>query len=398
MSKTESKTGTRTRVEPGIYERIRADRSRAYELYVKVNGNPRRRVLPPGTSLAQARKAKTRLLTERDERRSPLATRDDPRLNEASALALTAMRRRTKLTGKGRMSERTVEVHEQRLRDHVLPTLGTRKLSTLTKRDMFRLIDELRGKGLSEWTCHHVLTALRAVLRYAREHDLASHDPFQGIPSDRLPAQQARDEQRVLRGDEVNLLIREAKGQRDGAAATVLTDTGLRVSELCGLRWRDVSLVEGYVSVEGQLARRRKGDAARIVPTKSRAGVRTIPLTPRSLKRLDALYTHERQRGLGADDDFVLTTRGGGPVDQHNLRRMIRNAGRAAGIRHVTPQMLRRSIATAYAEATVPPHVAANVTGHSAAVYQAHYVKPHRDRVERDNALNQLLSFGYGTE
>jgi integrase len=261
MSTSESKRPGRIRLEPGIYERTKADGSRVLELYVKVNGHPRRRVLPAGTSRAQARKAKTKLLTERDERRSPLATRDHHRLNEATALAVADMRRRTKLSGKGRMSERTVESHEQRLRDHVLPALGTRKLSTLTKRDVLRLIDELREKGLSEWTCHHVLTALRAVLRYAREHDLAVQDPFQGIPSDRLPAQQAREDGRVLRADEVNLMLRQSKGKRDLAALTLLADTGLRSSELCGLRWRDVSLAEGYLSVEGQLAQtqRRSG-------------------------------------------------------------------------------------------------------------------------------------------
>jgi cytochrome P450 len=46
----------------------------------------------------------------------------------------------------------------------------------------------------------------------------------------------------------------------------------------------------------------------------------------------------------------------------------------------------------------MPAHVAASVTGHSPAVYHAHYLKPHRDRMERDNALKQLLSFGYGRD
>jgi integrase len=128
-----------------------------------------------------------------------------------------------------------------------------------------------------------------------------------------------------------NLMLRRAKGKRDRAALTLLADTGLRSSELCGLRWRDVS---------------------------------------------------------SARDTSAL----------HNLRRTVRNAAKAAGIGHVTPRTLRRSIATAYAEATVPAHVAVSVTGHSPAVYNAHYVKPHRDRMERENALKQLLAFGYGTE
>jgi integrase len=312
---------------------------------------------------------------------------------------MAEMWQRTKLTGKGRVSERTVEVHEQRLRDHVHPALGHRKLSTLAKRDILDLIDELRGKGLAEWTVHHCLTALRTVLRHAREHDLLAHDAFVGIPSERLPAQEAQGELRVLRGGDVNLMLDKVSGTRDVAAATLLGDTGLRSSELCGLHWRDVSLAEEFIAIEGQLARRRRGEPVRIVPTKSRAGVRAIPLTPRARQRLEALYSDERQRGLGDDDDFVFTTRSGGPLSPHNLRRTVRRAAQAAKVGHVTPQVLRRSVATAYAEADgVSDHVAANITGHSVAVYHAHYVKPHRDRLERKNAVKRLLDSGYGTE
>jgi integrase len=370
---------------------------------VKINGRARRRTLPPGTTLAQARKAKTRMLGERDAGRSPFGTRDDPRLVDASRLAMAALRQRTKISGKGRIAETTVDSHEQRLRDHVHPALGHRKLSTLRKRDVLDLIDELRGKKvrgkqMAEWTVHHCLTAFRTVLRHARENDLMAHDPFQGIPSDRLPAQEAAGELRVLRGGDVNLLLAKVPGTRNTAAATLLADTGLRASELCGLHWRHVSLADGFVAVEGQLAHRRRGEAPRIVPTKSRAGVRAVPLTPRARQRLEVLYVYERDRGLGDEDDFVFATRNGGPFDRHNLRRIIRDAGHAAGVGHVTPKVLRRSVATAYAEADVPAHVAASVTGHSVAVYQTAYVKAHRDRQERENALERLIAHGYGAE
>lgn len=392
MSNTESRNPRRERVEPGIYKKYRGDDGWVYELYVKVNGRPRRRALPEGMSLAQARRALTKLRAERDAGTSPLGTRDDPRLAEASTLAIASLRLRTKLTGKGRISEATVESHEQRLRDHIHPALGRRKLSTLTKRDVLQLIDELRAKGLSEWTCHHCLTALRTVLRHARENDLLARDPFQGIPADRLPTQAARTPGRVLRGGDVNLVLAEIDGVRDLAVATVLADLGLRVSELCGLHWRDVSLTEGTISVEGQLAR----NSSAIVPTKSAAGVRMIPLTPRALARLERLYMHERGRGLGHDDDFVFTVRTGSALDRHNVRRIIRNAAWDAGIGRVTPQVLRRSVATAYAEATVSGHIAASITGHSPAVYHQHYVKPHLDQQEREQALQRLLDYGYG--
>jgi integrase len=128
------------------------------------------------------------------------------------------------------------------------------------------------------------------------------------------------------------------------------------------------------------------------------AGVRDVPLTPRARRLLEALYAEERARGLGDDDDFVITTATGGPLDPANLRRTFRRAARAAGIGHVTPKMLRTSLTTAYANAGVEEHVAASFTGHSPVVYCDHYVKPHRDRIERENAMKRLLESGYGAD
>jgi integrase len=66
-------------------------------------------------------------------------------------------------------------------------------------------------------------------------------------------------------------------------------------------------------------------------------------------------------------------------LDAHNLRRTARREqGIAAGIGHVTPEMLRKSLATAYADARVERRVAASITGHSPAVYDNHYAKAHR--------------------
>ena len=65
-------------------------------------------------------------------------------------------------------------------------------------------------------------------------------------------------------------------------------------------------------------------------------------------------------------------------LDAHDLRRTARRAGIAAGIGHVTPEMLRKSLATAYADARVERRVAASITGHSPAVYDNHYAKAHR--------------------
>jgi integrase len=74
----------------------------------------------------------------------------------------------------------------------------------------------------------------------------------------------------------------------------------------------------------------------------------------------------------------------------------VTRSAKKAGLGHVTPQVLRRSVATATAHAKLPVVVAAAMTGHSPAVYDAHYAKPSRDEEERAKVRNSLASIGFG--
>ena len=77
-------------------------------------------------------------------------------------------------------------------------------------------------------------------------------------------------------------------------------------------------------------------------------------------------------------------------------KRGVLGAAKRAGLGHVTAQTLRRSVATATAHAQVPVVVAAAMTGHSPAVYSAHYARPFRDAEEREKVRNSLASIGFG--
>ncbi len=121
---------------------------------------------------------------------------------------------RTTIVGKGRMCETTVQTYRTRLRDYVTPTIGRRKLSELGKADVLRVVDRCHEAALSEWATHGVLTALRAVLRFARERDYMTADPFAGVPRDRLPSKRARSETRALRPEDAALVLVELRGVR----------------------------------------------------------------------------------------------------------------------------------------------------------------------------------------
>jgi integrase len=326
-------TRRRERLDTGLYRRTTAAGETRYDVVVWQAGRQRVKALPAGTSEREARKAALRARAAATVGTAPIAP--GRRLEHVAVEYLEHAQARTRIVGRGRLSETTLETYRTRLRDYVLPVVGRRKLSELGKADVLRVLDRCHEAGLSEWSTHGVLVALRAVLRFARERDYMAHDPFWGVPRDRLPAQRAASETRALRPEEAALLLAELgnptpppgkkdrrggvrDARRDYALGCLLTDAGLRVSEALGLTWGDVGLVEGVLHVRGQLARLRAGEAPRIVPPKSARSVRTVPLLPRLREALEALYDGED------DAEFVLRTRRGTPLSKDNARRSRR--------------------------------------------------------------------------
>jgi integrase len=112
------------------------------------------------------------------------------------------------------------------------------------------------------------------------------------------------------------------------------------------------------------------------VPTSATSGL---------VEALVAQVREEQAKGLGSESDFVFTSLTGRPLGRDRLsKRGVLGAAKRARLGHVTAQTLRRSVATAHAQ--VPVVVAAAMTGHSSAVYSAHYARPFRDAEEREGA------------
>ena len=135
-------------------------------------------------------------------------------------------------------------MYRQRWRTHLETRLGRRKLIDVTKGAVITLASDLQNDdGISEATAHGVLVVLRTVLRHARHMDAMSSNPFAGIDPAALPSSSgSRRERRVLREREIWRLLDETLPNYR-PIVTLLSWSGLRVSESIGLRWQDVSFV-----------------------------------------------------------------------------------------------------------------------------------------------------------
>ena len=142
---------------------------------------------------------------------------------------------------------RTVAHDEARLRLHVFPQLGARRLDTIGRKDIRELVESMRSKGqLAPKTIRNVYGTLRTLFRDAMIDELVAIDPCvlpKGtLPSPRELSNSSRTRRpSVFTRDEMHLLVTDERVALDRRIFyALLFLTGMRHGEAAGRRWRDL--------------------------------------------------------------------------------------------------------------------------------------------------------------
>lgn len=169
----------------------------------------------------------------------------------------------------------TIAQRRQHVELHLIPLLGAERLSRLTTPHLEDIRDRLVGQ-LSRALAKKVLTSLKAILGEAQRRGRIAQNPASGIKIDIAKRHQRRLQVGVdvPTKDEVRSILDHAKGRWRPLLVTAIF-TGLRASELRGLRWVDVDLDARLLHV-----RQRADRFNAIGRPKSQAGERTIPMAP----------------------------------------------------------------------------------------------------------------------
>lgn len=181
------------------------------------------------------------------------------------------------------------------LRDHVLPNLGALRLAEVKRRHVQRFADRLVADGNSPSTVRNALMPLRVIYRRAIRDDLVTVNPCENVD---LPANRGRRD-RIVGVDTAAALIAAFPRPFDRALWATALYAGLRRGELLALRWGDVDLDGGSISVE----RSYDPPSRKFVTPKSRAGRRRVPIT-KALRR--ALLEHRLASELNSDSLLVF--------------------------------------------------------------------------------------------
>ena len=150
-------------------------------------------------------------------------------------------------------------------------------------------------------------------------------------------------------------------GPRSRRPDHLLIATGLRRSELLGLRWADFDTEAGFVTVSGKLVRVAGEGLEWIAVTKSAAGLRTLPLPRFAVEMLAA----RREVPYLGGQPMVFPSTAGTWRDPNNFGKQWRAAREDLGVPEVTTHSFRKTVATLIDDEGLSARVGADQLGHS---------------------------------
>lgn len=280
-------------------------------------------------------------------------------------LSLSSVAHRWEDNLSGQVKESSFVKYHSIITNHILPTLGDLSVEEMTHEiiesfSISLLRGERTGNPLSPRTVSDILSVLRSILRFARRTGAT-------VPCDgssvriRRPAVDIR----VLNRQEQELLCRYLYNNISPRNAGILLSlfAGLRVGEVCALRWEDIALEDRVLHVRHTMQRIQNldptGPRTRVVITapKSASSARTIPLPEDLTNILTTLPGERRGFFLTGEENHYSEPR----IMQNHFRRVLGEAGIGDANYHA----LRHTFATRCVELGFDVKSLSELLGHS---------------------------------
>ena len=281
--------------------------------------------------------------------------------------------------------------YESVVRLHLVPALGTKRLDGLQVQQVREFLDHFRNRCLcctskadakrpitrqccsvgecckhypSARQIQYVHAVLRNALHQALREELISRNvaTLVRVPSPRY---------RIGKGlsvDQVRAILKAAEGHRLHPLYVVAATMGLRRGELLGMRWSDLDLDNGTLTVEQTV--QRAGGKLILSDAKTEDSEAPLPLPEWTwMVLLEHQETQQAERERLADvwqeHDLVFPSALGTPMEPRNLNRHFTSTREKAGLPTVRLHDMRHTVVSMLMELGVPPHVVQAIARHA---------------------------------
>lgn len=224
----------------------------------------------------------------------------------------------------------------------------SRPLRTVTLGDVQAYGASLADGG--DATAAARLTGVKSLISFAHRIGYLLFDVAAPL---QLPAVQDRLSERIVTEFDIQRMLNLERHPRNATILHTFYHTGIRLSELCGLRWRDLVPRDdgGQISVMG------KGSKTRPVLLRASIWDRIIEL-----------------RGNAGPDGPVFRSRNGGPLRPRQVHDIVKRAARRAKLPDFSAHWFRHSHASHSLDHGCPPHIVQATSGHSSLTTTSRYV------------------------
>jgi len=248
------------------------------------------------------------------------------------------------------LSARTLKAYQRDL-DELLLFLQTEEIDRpelVTQHHIRAFIAQRHRQGLGGKSLQRLLSAIRSFYKWMLREGLAEHNPATPVRAPKSP----RHLPATLDADTIAQLLDipcdTPLAIRDKAIMELFYSSGLRLSELATLRWEQVDLASGMVTVTG------KGNRSRMVPVGRIAA--------------EALLEWRKTQGKFAsfEEPHVFVSQRGNPIATRTIQARIRHWAKHQGMpQHVYPHLLRHSFASHMLESSGDLRGVQELLGHA---------------------------------
>lgn len=283
------------------------------------------------------------------------------------------------------VKESTIATYVTNAEKHILPVLGDR--TSVTESDVQTFVVEKLDSGLSQRTVRDILLVLKMINAYGARNGWID-------PADwniKFPADGHKAEFQVLTLSQQRRLMSflETHFSFRNLGLYICLCTGMRIGEICALKWGDISLPEKFIRVRRTIERvyvmggGKKHTKLIIGTPKSASSMRDIPIGSNLLRVLRPIY------GLVSATDFVLTN-SDKPLEPRMYRHYYKRFMDKLGMPDMKFHGLRHTFATRCIESNCDYKTVSSILGHSSVSTTLNlYVHP--DMGQKRKCIDRML-------
>lgn len=293
------------------------------------------------------------------------------------------------------VKESTSNKYKNLLKLYILPEIGTFPITGISQDlienycNTLMLSGGIKKTGLSPKTISDILSVIRSILHYCvGKRKIGSCDTLT------IQLKQRPKEMRVLSRREQERLCRYLYSNLDGANIGILMClfTGIRIGEICALRWEDISLTDHTIHVHQTLQRiqdrtgRERKTKVVITEPKSACSVRTIPI-PNEL--LNVIVSYQATTA-----GYFLTNSDSKRIEPRTMQNRFKKALEKSDIDPVNYHTLRHTFATRCIELGFDVKSLSEILGHASVnITMNRYVHPSMElKKENMQRLSSLFT------